>query len=200
MTVFDVINRALSENQQNVIDLTNPDYEAQPLDLQINQRVKFKVTIDISRADISNEGLIWSNDTYGLWDDFDWADDDPLSYSVMEEIVSDGFNQNGVDDLINNTKTIWGYMAYGSGEVDDDDLTLESEIARLDSPYTNVTDNYFEQKYIMDEDTSNGNLISELGLATAATGNISSTELPYPLDKNNRVYAAYHIRTYMSNF
>jgi hypothetical protein len=200
MTVFDVINRALSENQQNVIDLTNPDYEAQPLDLQINQRVKFKVTIDISRADISNEGLIWSNDTYGLWDDFDWADDDPLSYSVMEEIVSDGFNQNGVDDLINNTKTIWGYMAYGSGEVDDDDLTLESEIARLDSPYTNVTDNYFEQKYIMDEDTSNGNLISELGLATAATGNISSTELPYPLDKNNRVYASYHLRTYMSNF
>lgn len=220
MSEYDVINRALAESQQNVIDLTNPDLDAQPLDLSMSQTIKVKTTIKVERQNIAGDSLIWGNEEYGEWGTQKWSeapgfilgnDDYGIlgtsklgsnlpAWETLEEITSDGLNQTGLDLLIDNTKDEWTYLAYGSGVVADNDSSLADEVGRLTSPTINVTGAYFESQFIMDESTGNGNLIQEIGLANASSGDISSTDLTYPVDKNITLYVPYHIKTYIANF
>lgn len=202
MSNLDIINRALGENQQNVIDLTNPDFDAYPLDILVSQTYTLKKTITVEKRTINEDILVWNHDSQGTWNDNKWGGGGHswTSWETVETIIETNYNQDGFDNIIDSTKDLWGYLAYGSGEVGDNDSSLETELDRLSVSAVNINDDYFQLKFILDENTANGELVRELGLAKENTGDISSTELSYPIDKNNTLYILYYIKTYLKQF
>ena len=67
MAVLDVIDRGLSESQQNVVNLTEPDYDVYPLPISDECVLQVTIDITISAVDISGEALVWGHPTQGIW-------------------------------------------------------------------------------------------------------------------------------------
>jgi len=202
MTYFDVISRSLGENQQNVVGLTEPDYDAYPLDFTYSMDIYFSKSITVETStQIANHAywgqpgktwgqasLVWGaeSDIWGAW-------------STVEDIVSTNYNDNGKSTMVDALKSTWAYLAYGHGAVADNATSLVSEDGRLATPTVDDQTTYFNLQFIMDAATNNGVLISELGLAVANTGNISATELPVNIDKNSFLYIIYYIEVNFYN-
>jgi hypothetical protein len=109
------------------------------------------------------------------------------------------FNNNGFNTIILSIDDIWGYLAYGTGDVSDNDSSLETEVDRIDSPESVISTNYFDLTFTLSETEGNGNVITEWGLAKADIGYISSTDNYVPIDKNSDIYLDIYIRTYLIN-
>ena len=109
------------------------------------------------------------------------------------------FNETGISTIVNEIDDLFTYLAYGSGTVADNDSSLDTEIARADTPSVITKSNYFDLQFTIDETTSNGETIREYGLATASTGDISSTDNYAPIEKIALVFVLLNIRTVVSN-
>jgi hypothetical protein len=64
MGILDVIDRGLSESQQNIINLTEPDYDVYPLPVSMDTTVK--VAIDIEIQSQAMAGFILGHPKYGI--------------------------------------------------------------------------------------------------------------------------------------
>jgi hypothetical protein len=73
MSVIDTINRGLSESQQNVIDLTEPDFDVYPLPVQMDTEIKLQIDLDIESQGMAGDILVWGHPTYGLWGVGKWG-------------------------------------------------------------------------------------------------------------------------------
>lgn len=221
MTTIDVIMRSLAEQQQNVIGLTEPNYDASPFIFVLTQPIKFKKTITIEKRTVASDVLIWDHDTQGNWDEQNWSPDAPAfilghpdygklgeselggvlsAWTEVEVIESTNYNNNGFATMIEALKNIWDYLAYGTGSVTDNATSLVSEEGRVDSPEIEEFDNYFNLIFTLDELEGNGLLIKEYGLATESTGDISTTDIYAPIDKSNLIYITVYVQTILENF
>lgn len=109
------------------------------------------------------------------------------------------FNTNGISTIVNASDDLFMYLAYGSGTVADNATSLTTEITRADTPTVITKSNYFDLQFSIDETTSNGNTILEYGLATANSGDISSTDNYAPIEKIALIYVLANIRTIVNN-
>jgi hypothetical protein len=94
------------------------------------------------------------------------------------------FNDNGRATIVDVVYDDFAYLAYGIGEVADNDTSLASEYDRVACDEATAYNYYFECIYNIPAADADGELITEYGLALADTGNISTTYLSYPLEKN----------------
>lgn len=93
-------------------------------------------------------------------------------------------NSDGLHTCVLATYELFDYLAYGDGEVGDNDTALANELGR-NAVYEQVAyDDYFEVIATIGLNEVNGYSLTEFGLAVAAVGDISTTELNYPLVKN----------------
>lgn len=197
MTTFDVMNRSLAEGQQNIINLTEPNYDAYIEFLEFQQEIKFKKTITIEYCDL-NDGYyywgypdkIWGDGTKWGASENTWTD-----WVIKEEIISTNYNNNGLATIITNLKDVWMYLAIGEGIPIDDAISLTDEVVRIERDELELFSDSFRSQYILDENTANGHLLQECGIACGATGNISSIGIFVPYDKNNFLSIMFSILT-----
>ena len=193
------IDRSIAESKMHNVTLTEGNYDGYPEVILLDNTLKLKKTITIQKYTANPNVLIWNHPVQGKWNQFKWG---PLSGTTedVETIVQTNYNMNGFHTMSEAFKNTCGYLAYGTGEVSDDSTSLVSEVGRvsLSEVYSEI-DNYFELKFVIDKSTSNGNIIKEWGLATASTGNISSTDTYAPIEKNNKVYITIYVRTTWDN-
>jgi hypothetical protein len=109
------------------------------------------------------------------------------------------FNNDGHSTIVQGTKNLFGYLAYGTGAVADNATSLVTEIDRMDSPIVEDFDNYFNLVFTLLENEGNGNLIKEYGLSTTDAGDIASTSVYAPIDKNNLIYLTIYIKVLFEN-
>lgn len=92
-------------------------------------------------------------------------------------------NNNGLTEISSATYELFDYLAYGTGTVADNDAGLDSELGRILVTEQTNYGTYFSGLYSIGINTANGNVLTEFGMATANTGDISSTYNTYPLIK-----------------
>ncbi len=217
---FDALAKNILNTRQNIIGLTEQDYDATPIIVTANARVRFKKTITIERRTVSSGVLIWDHSDQGNWDEENWAEDSPgfilghpdygklgsaklgatLSAWVTEQVIVEcNYNDNAWATMINELEPIWGYLAYGSGTVLDNAVALDVEIDRNDDLNTIPGTNSFQLQFTIDETEGNGNTFREYGLAKADVGDISSTLNYAPVEKNSLVYVLAVINVVLNN-
>jgi len=194
-----IVDKSLSSNQKNIINLTAPDMDATPKIISLTENVTLKKTITIEKRSITGDGFILGSSTNGILGTSKLGS--PFgSYSAVSTDVVSGYNVNGMSTIITDTEGLFGYLACGTGAVADNATSLVTEIVRLDTPDILEGDNYWELVFQMDESTGNGNLFTEYGLALAATGDISTTGNGYPINKNVLLYISINYKNYFINF
>lgn len=109
------------------------------------------------------------------------------------------FNSNGISEIVDASKNLFTYLAYGTGAVTDNATSLVSEVDRMTPPVIEEFSNYFNLIFTLLETEGNGNLIKEYGLAVDSTGDISSTTVYAPIDKNNLIYLTIYIKLLFRN-
>lgn len=92
-------------------------------------------------------------------------------------------NTNGLTEISSATYELFDYLAYGTGSVSDNDTSLGSEAGRILATEQTNYGTYFTGLYSIGVSTANGNTLTEFGIATANSGDISSTYNSYPLIK-----------------
>lgn len=194
----DIIDKSISSNQKNIINLTSPDMDASPKILEFTMNTNLKKTITIEKRSIETDGFILGSITNGILGTSKLGS--PFgSYSTVSTDIVCNYNNIGKSTMITDSENAFGYLACGTGDVTDNATSLVTEILRLDSPDILEGNNYFELVFQMDETTGNGNLFKEYGLAVDNTGDISSTGNGYPIDKNSLLYISINARVYFTN-
>jgi hypothetical protein len=70
---LDIILRSLAEQQQNVIGLTEPNYDSSPFVFDLEAPIKLQIDLDIESQGMAGETLVWGHPTYGLWGVGKWG-------------------------------------------------------------------------------------------------------------------------------
>lgn len=94
------------------------------------------------------------------------------------------FNINGVEVIIDTIQNNYAYVAYGTGDVTDNSTSLVAELNRIARSDLTAYQTHFENLYVIPGDTSNLEVLKEYGLARNSTGDIATTFLSYPMEKN----------------
>jgi hypothetical protein len=94
-------------------------------------------------------------------------------------------NTSGFSSIVNKVYELYPYMAYGTGEVADNATSLVTEIDRAARAESTAYTTSFESIYAIPSTDGNGEVLLEYGLAEADVGDISSTFVNYPMEKND---------------
>lgn len=82
MTVFDVIDRSLAANQQNIIDTTQRDFDSDTFDIAFELAVKFRMKVTTQRQAISGDAMIWGHPTKGIWGVNKWGGSATIGFTL----------------------------------------------------------------------------------------------------------------------
>lgn len=74
MSVIDVIDRGLGESQQNIINLTEPDYDVYPLPVTDDCEFFVSIDLDIQSQAMAGDSLIWGHSKNGIWGVNKWGE------------------------------------------------------------------------------------------------------------------------------
>jgi hypothetical protein len=80
MGILDVIDRGLSESQQNIINLTEPDYDVYPLPVSMDTTVKVAIDIEIQSQAMAGDTMIWGHPTKGIWGENKWGSNTEVGF------------------------------------------------------------------------------------------------------------------------
>ena len=86
---FSKIANGLLNSRQNIIALTEQDYDATPIVVTSTQEVQIQIDLVIESKNMLGAGMIWDHPEEGIWDVSKWADDAPgfilghLKYGVL---------------------------------------------------------------------------------------------------------------------
>jgi hypothetical protein len=108
------------------------------------------------------------------------------------------FNTNGLQTMMDEIYTSYTYIAYGSGTVADNDTFLDTEIDRAARVEATRYNQFFECVYVIPSTDSNGEVITEWGLARADVGDIDSSFNNYPMEKTASYEILIIARVFMS--
>lgn len=108
-------------------------------------------------------------------------------------------NINAHSLIINEIYELFDYLAYGSGEAEDNATSLETEIGRAALVESTAYATYFENIYNISDTSANGEILLEYGLATESTGNVHSIFINYPMEKNDNYEILVTIKVLISN-
>ncbi len=73
MGIIDVIDRGLGESQQNIINLTEPDYDVYPLPVSADCEFFISIDLEIQSQAMAGDSLIWGHPTKGIWGVGKWG-------------------------------------------------------------------------------------------------------------------------------
>jgi len=200
---FEALANNIMNTRQNIISLTEGDYDPTPIVVIIQQNVTLKKNITIEKSTLKDGYHYWGE--AGIkWGDVGlvYADDSTTftAYATIENIVNTGYNNFGFATMIDSTKSLFDYLAYGSGVVTDNATALTAEIGRVTTPVILEGDNYFNLQFTIDASTDNGNIFKEYGLATADVGDISSTVNFAEIEKTALIFVLADIKNYFRNY
>jgi hypothetical protein len=80
MTEIGAIDSTLAESQQNMIGLTEPDYDASPLVINMEQTLKLSIDLQIDSQAMSGDTLIWGYSTRGIWGTNKWGSSGSIGF------------------------------------------------------------------------------------------------------------------------
>lgn len=192
----------LANLQQNTIGLTGEDYDATPMFVTMGMNITLKKTIKVEYKDLQDgyyywgyPGKVWGDGTIWNSEETTWGD-----WITQEEIVSTNYNTNSFNLILSKIEHFYDYLAYGTGEVADNATSLVDEKGRVLAELVAIQTPVLHNEYQIDENTANGETIKEYGLAGEATGDISSTEVYAPIEKNVTIYVGIIVDILLKNF
>lgn len=80
MSVIDTIDTGLAQSQQNIIGLTEPDYEAYPILIDQVSNVQIQIDLEIQSQAMAGDTLIWGHPTKGIWGVGKWGDGSEVGF------------------------------------------------------------------------------------------------------------------------
>jgi len=200
---FETIANSIMSSRQDIISLTEQDYDASPIVVISQQNVTLKKTITIEKSSLNANYHYWGEAgiTWGQGG-LVWASDSTTfsSYATNQSLISTGYNTYGINTFIASTSGLFTYLAYGTGTVADNATALGTEIGRVLTPTIFTGPNYFELQFTIDETTSNGHTLTEYGLAQGAVGNIYSTVNYAMIEKTALIFILTSLKTNFLNF
>lgn len=103
MTVLDDIDKGLSQSQQNIIGLTEPDFDATALFVEQSTTVQIQIDIKIESQAMSGDSMIWGHPTRGVWGAYKWSDSASVGFILGHPI----YGRLGISQLGTNAAA-WG--------------------------------------------------------------------------------------------
>lgn len=73
MSLIDDIDQGLSQSQQNIIELTEPDFDAVPLLIDQSTLVELQIDLEIQSQAMAGDSLIWGHPEKGVWGVGKWG-------------------------------------------------------------------------------------------------------------------------------
>lgn len=80
MSTTDVILRSIAEQQQNVIGLTEPNYDSSPFLFNVDAEAKLSIDLEIQSQAMAGDSLIWGHPTKGIWGVGKWGSDSEVGF------------------------------------------------------------------------------------------------------------------------
>lgn len=80
MSTTDVILRSIAEQQQNVIGLTEPNYDSSPFLFNVDAEVKLSIDLEIQSQAMAGDSLIWGHPTKGIWGVGKWGNNSEVGF------------------------------------------------------------------------------------------------------------------------
>lgn len=188
---FEFLADKLLTYQQNSINLTGEDYDATPIFVTLNTEINFQKRIVVEYSELQSGYYYWGYQNL-KWGEpgLKWqASANTWSGKVLvDDFVSANYNNNAFTHIMNMIDDSFDYLAYGTGSVSDDATSLVTEIGRIVYENKAINIPILTMDYFIDENTSNGEIIREYGLAKLSTGDISSTTTYSPIEKSKMIY------------
>jgi hypothetical protein len=110
MPIIDLIDKGLSESQQQIINLTEPDYDVYPLPVTMEAEIQLQIDLKIESQAMSGDSMSWGHPTRGVWGAYKWSDSASVGFILGHPIYGRlGFSKLGtnaaawetVEELIN---------------------------------------------------------------------------------------------------
>lgn len=80
MAVINIIDKGLAESQQQVINLTEPDYDVYPLYIEMEADIYLRIDLDIYSMSMAGDTMIWGHPTQGLWGEKKWGNSSEVGF------------------------------------------------------------------------------------------------------------------------
>lgn len=109
------------------------------------------------------------------------------------------FNDNAILEIMNEIYDDYSYLVYGTGSVADNATSLVTEIDRAALVEATRYSGFFECIYAIGVGDGNDEILLEFGMAKADVGNIATTFVYYPIEKNSSYEILITTRTIIRN-
>jgi len=97
-SILDAINNSLADSNQNIVTLTNPNYDADLITIQEDIDVSIRIDLKIESQAMSGDGLIWGHPTRGIWYANKWSSAGSIGFILGSSI----YGKIGVSQLGSN--------------------------------------------------------------------------------------------------
>jgi hypothetical protein len=98
MPIIDLIDKGLSESQQQIINLTEPDYDVYPLPVTMEAEIQLQIDLKIESQAMSGDSMIWGHPTRGVWGAYKWSDSASVGFILGHPIYGRlGFSKLGTN-------------------------------------------------------------------------------------------------------
>lgn len=74
MSSYNALADNIMNTRQNIISLTEQDYDATPIVIILKGDLKLRIDLDIYSKSMAGDTMIWDHPTQGIWDAKEWGD------------------------------------------------------------------------------------------------------------------------------
>lgn len=77
---FSKIADGLMNSRQNIISLTEQDYDATPIIVTTQQTIELQIYLDIESLSMAGDTMIWGHPTQGIWGQKNWGNGSEVGF------------------------------------------------------------------------------------------------------------------------